>query len=247
MPSAQRRRTTVRRCRASEIPGRVSVRADSCAAAPVLPPAARPECDLRSLPSPSYSNGAPAASRCQRRLHPGIVNRRMLFRPHVRLPFPVQRAIAVGSEQGLQVQLPIPADLLQQVGASDRRLQRRQTQIGEQALQVFREIEEEAHHIFRLAAELRAQFRTLGGNSGGAGIEVALPRHVAAQRYQYRRAEGKFVGAQQRRDEHIARGGDASVHPQPHPAAQAVMPQHLLRFGQSQLPRIAGVLDAAKR
>ena len=114
-------------------------------------------------------------------------------------------------------------------------------------MQVLGEIEEEPHHVFRLAAELGAQVGTLGRDSRRAGIEVALTRHVATDRHQHCRAEGEFIRAQQRRHQYIARSRDAAIHPQTHPAPQAVEAQHLLGLGQAKLPRIAGVLDAAQR
>ena len=135
---------------------------------------------------------------------------------------------------------------MQQVGAPDGRLQRRQSQGSEQPLQVFGNIKEEADHVLRLAAELGPQVGTLRRNSRRTGVEMTLPRHVAAYRDQHRGAEGEFVGAEQRSHQNVARGGQTTVHPQPHAAAQTVVPQHLLRLCQAQLPRTAGVLDAAQ-
>ena len=101
--------------------------------------------------------------------------------------------------------------------------------------------------MLRLAAEFRPQLGLLRRDAGGAGVEVALPRHVAAEGDQHGSAEGVFIGAQQRRDQDIARRLQTAIGAQADAAAQAVAHQHLLRFGQAQLPGIAGILDAGKR
>ena len=109
------------------------------------------------------------------------------------------------------------------------------------------ELFEEADDVLRLAAELGAQLGLLRGDAGGTGVEVTLPRHVAAERDQHRGAEGVFVRAEHRGDEDVARGAQAAVAAQTHAAAQTIVQQHLLRFGEAELPRIAGVLDARER
>ena len=76
---------------------------------------------------------------------------------------------------------------------------------------------------------------------------MALAGHVAADRDQDRRAEAVLLGAEHRRDDHVLGRLDAAVGAQPHARAQAVHDQHLLRFGQTELPRAAGVLDRGER
>ena len=75
---------------------------------------------------------------------------------------------------------------------------------------------------------------------------MTLASHVAAQRNQHGGAKGKFIGAQQRGDEHITAGAQPTVAAQAHTAPQAVLHQHLLRFRKPNLPRVAGVLDAGQ-
>ena len=65
---------------------------------------------------------------------------------------------------------------------------------------------------------------------GRTGVEVTLSRHVAAQRHQHRRAKGKFVGAQEGGDQHIAAGPQTAIAAQAHAPPQTVLHQHLLRF-----------------
>ena len=92
-----------------------------------------------------------------------------------------------------------------------------------------------------------AQVLLLGGDAGRAGVEVALAGHVAADRDQHRRAEAELLGAEQRRDDHVLRRLEAAVGAQPDARAEAVHDQHLLRLGQTELPRAAGVLDRGER
>ena len=62
-----------------------------------------------------------------------------------------------------------------------------------------------------------------------------------------RRREAELFGAEHRGDHHVAAGLEAAVGLQHHAAAQVVHHQRLVRFGDAQLPRQAGVLDARER
>ena len=57
-------------------------------------------------------------------------------------------------------------------------------------------------HLGR-AGELGAQVLALRRDPRGAGVEVALARHVAADRDERRRAEAELLGAQHRRDQQV--------------------------------------------
>ena len=77
---------------------------------------------------------------------------------------------------------------------------------------------------------------------------MALAGHVAADRDQRRAVPKPNSSApEQRRDDDVAAGLEAAVGAQPDAAAQAVEDQHLLRLGQAELPRAAGVLDRRER
>ena len=92
-------------------------------------------------------------------------------------------------QQRLQVESRVPSDLFQQIGAAHGLRQRRQSKRGQQLPNLRRKLVKEAHHMLRLAAEFCAQFRPLRRDSGGAGIQMALPRHVAAQCDQHRQCQ----------------------------------------------------------
>ena len=94
---------------------------------------------------------------------------------------------------------------------------------------------------------LLAQALVLRGHAGGAVVEVADAQVLAAQRDHRRGAEAEDLGAEDGRLDHVQAGLQAAVGLQAHPAAQVVGAQHLLRFGQAQFPRRAGVFDASQR
>ena len=64
---------------------------------------------------------------------------------------------------------------------------------------------------------------------------------------QRRGGEAELLGAQQRRDDHVAAGLELAVDLHGDPVAQPVEQQRLLRLGQAQLPRRAGVLERVQR
>src|SRR5208337_3522980 len=159
----------------------------------------------------------------------------------------MQRAVANRGEHRPQIEFSIMANLFQEIGAADGRLERRQSKLCQQSLKIFGKVEEETHHVLWLAAEFGAQLWPLCSDASGTGVEVTLPRHVTANRNQDGGAESKLISAEQSGDQDIAPGQQPAVDPQSHTPAQAVVPQHLLGFAQAQLPGISRVLDAAQR
>ena len=76
----------------------------------------------------------------------------------------------------------------------------------------FRQRAEVGNNHFRLALKARAKLFILRGDAHRAGIQMALPRHHAANRQQRRRAKAKFVGSKNCRQNDITREFQASVH-----------------------------------
>ena len=76
---------------------------------------------------------------------------------------------------------------------------------------------------------------------------MALAGHVATDRDQDRGAEAEFLRPEQRRHDDVFRRLEAAVGAQADARAQAVHDQGLLRLGQTELPRAAGVLDRGQR
>ena len=88
------------------------------------------------------------------------------------------------------------------------------------------------------AGELRAQLRILRGDADRAGVEVALAHHDAAERDQRRRCEKPNSSAPSSAamtTSRPVRMPAVGLHDDA--AAQVVHDQHLLRFGEAELPR----------
>src|SRR5690242_6438466 len=101
--------------------------------------------------------------------------------------------------------------------------------------------------MFRLAAEFGAQLRALCRDAGGAGVEMTLARHVAAERHQRGSSKSELFCAKQRSNNYVAAGAQTAIDAHTNTAAQAVAHQRLLRFGEAELPGSSSVLDAAQR
>src|SRR5216684_1610191 len=76
---------------------------------------------------------------------------------------------------------------------------------------------------------------------------MALARHDAAGRDQRRRPESEFVGAEESGDDDVASGLEAAVYLQTDAIAQSGPRERLMRFGEAELPRRAGVPDRSER
>jgi hypothetical protein len=76
---------------------------------------------------------------------------------------------------------------------------------------------------------------------------VALAHHDAAHRHQRRSGESELLGAEQRRDGHVAAGLQLAVGLDTDAPAQVVHHQHLMGLGETELPRNAGMLDRTQR
>jgi hypothetical protein len=69
---------------------------------------------------------------------------------------------------------------------------------------LFRDPVEIRHYHLRFALEPRSKFLILRGDSDGTGVEMALPRHYAADCDQRRGTESKFIGSEKRGYDYIA-------------------------------------------
>ena len=126
---------------------------------------------------------------------------------------------------------------LQQLRAADGVVQGAAAQPREQAADILRDPREVRDHLFRCAAELGAQLGPLGGDPGGAGVQVTLPRHVAPDRDERRRAEAEALGAEQRGDHDVTARAQPTVHPHFDPVPEAVLDEDRLGLREPQLPR----------
>ena len=105
------------------------------------------------------------------------------------------------------------------------------------------ELEVVHDHLGQADEELGAQHVVLGGNTRGAVVQMADAQVLAAQCHHRRGAEAETFGADERGLDDIEAGLQAAVRLQPHAMPQLIGAQGLMRLGQAELPRRAGVLD----
>src|SRR5690606_19031613 len=93
---------------------------------------------------------------------------------------------------------------VEQVGTPDHLVEAAETQLRHELADLLGDEEEVVDDVFRLALELAAQDRVLGGHAHRAGVQVALAHHDATLDHQRRSREAELVGAQQGPDDDIA-------------------------------------------
>mmetsp|Transcript_51252 Transcript_51252/g.116742 ORF Transcript_51252/g.116742 Transcript_51252/m.116742 type:complete len:220 (-) Transcript_51252:3061-3720(-) len=84
----------------------------------------------------------------------------------------------------------------------------------------------------------------LGSDAHGAGVQVALPHHVATHGNQWSSGEPEELSAEQRSNNHIATVPQLAVGLQRHTPAQTVEHESLVGLGQAEFPRAPSVLDS---
>ena len=135
----------------------------------------------------------------------------------------------------------------QQLRAADDLIQTARAQDRELLTHGLGHPQHEAGDVLRQPAKPGSERRILRRDANGAGVLVAHAHQHTARRNQRRGAKPKELSAHQRGQEHIAPGLDLAVHLQLDPVAQAIGHEHLLRLGEAQLPRQAGVTNRAQR
>ena len=123
----------------------------------------------------------------------------------------------------------------------------RKPSCGEELAHLLGDELEEVDDELGLAGELLAQLGVLRGDADRAGVEVADAHHDAARHDERRGGEAELLGAEQRGDDDVAAGLQLAVGLHDDAVAQAVEQQRLLRLGQAELPRRAGVLERRER
>ena len=136
---------------------------------------------------------------------------------------------------------------VEHVDAADHLVDRAEAELGHDLAQLLGDEDHEVDDVLGLALELLAQPRVLRGDADRAGVQVADAHHDAARRDERRRGEAELLGAEQRRDGDVAAGLQLAVGLDADAAAQVVGDQDLLRLGEAELPRDAGVLDRGER
>ena len=149
-------------------------------------------------------------------------------------------------EQLREIERSVSRNLVQQVTSANRLGDRTQTELRQQLPHVLSKPQEIRDNVLRFASEFGAQFKTLSSNTRWTSIQMTLPRHVAAERYQGSRSKSELLRSQQSGDHNIPGSTQSTINPQANTAAETVAHQRLLRFSQSELPGRACMLDAAQ-
>ena len=139
------------------------------------------------------------------------------------------------------------AILVELVALADHLAEGAEAELRHDLAHFFGDEEEEVDDVLGLAGELGAQHRVLRRDADGAGVQVALAHHDAAGRDQRCGRKAELVGAEQRADDDVTSGPDAAVDLNGDASAQAVGDERLMRLGEADFPRRAGVLDRRQR
>ena len=123
----------------------------------------------------------------------------------------------------------------------------RKPELGHDLAHLLGDELEEVDDELRLAAEACPQLGVLGGHTDRARVEVADPHHDAARHDERRGGEAVLLGAEQRGDDDVAAGLHLAVGLHDDAVAQTVEQQRLLRLGEAEFPRTAGVLERRER
>jgi hypothetical protein len=122
-----------------------------------------------------------------------------------------------------------------------------ETELGHDLAQLLGHEEHEVDDVLGLALEALAQLGVLRRDADRTGVVVTDAHQDAAARHQRRSPEAELLGAEQRGDRDVAPGLELTVGLDANARAQAVGDQRLLRLGEPELPRRAGVLDRGQR
>ena len=76
---------------------------------------------------------------------------------------------------------------------------------------LFSHEEEKVYHVLRLPSKSFSQLRVLGCYSDGASIQVTFTHHDTARCHQRRGRKPKFIGTEQRPNNHITTRTQSAV------------------------------------
>ena len=172
--------------------------------------------------------------------------RRGVGRIAISLPCAPSRKSRVGARQDVREVERGAGILLEQLDPPDDLFDRPRAQPSQVIAHLLGDQEDVIDDMLGPPLELGAEILALGGDAGRAGVEVALPGHIAAERDEHARSESEFLCAEQRGDHDVAPAAQTAIGAQANALAQPVRHEHLLRLGETQLPWRAGVLDRRK-
>ncbi len=112
---------------------------------------------------------------------------------------------------------------------------------------ILRQVDQHALDGLGAAGVAGLELRVVGGDARGAGVLFADPRHHAAFGHQQQLPELEALGAEDGRRHQILAREQATVHPQFHLVAEAVLQQRPLGLHQAELPGQARVFHGTQR
>ena len=137
-------------------------------------------------------------------------------------------------------------DLGEEVGAADDFLERGVAEAGEDLADFFGDMEEEVDEHLGLAEVFGAEVFALCGDADGAGVEVALAGHFAAEGDERGGAEAVAFSAEQGGGDDVAAGVEAAVGAEHDASAEAVDDEGFVGLLDAEFPRCAGVFDGGE-
>ena len=136
---------------------------------------------------------------------------------------------------------------VERLDVTDHLGHRPEPELGHQLAHLLGDVLEEGLDELRPPAEPLAQHRVLGGDADRAGVQVADAHHDAARHDERGGGEAELLGAEQGGDHDVPTRLQLPVGLHDDAVAQSVEQQRLLRLGQAELPRPAGVLERRQR
>src|SRR5687768_14762384 len=144
---------------------------------------------------------------------------------------------------------PVLDDLahLEFVGAADHLLEGPEAHPGHVLPHLFGDEEEVVDNVLWRTGKALSELGVLRRDTHRARVEVAYAHHDAARGHARRRREGEALGPEERRPGDHAACLELAVSLQDHTPPQPVLDEHLLGFGDPQLPRQPCVLYGRER
>ena len=187
----------------------------------------------------AISMGMPDLDRAQSILDQALVEarrNRLLISLMTPAPFGSDQELAEAPGQRM-------IDRLEQVGPSDDLRQTAGAERGQVPADLLGQQPEQGDDVVGGPLNLARRSSCLGGDSHRAGVQMALAHHLATEGEQRKRPEPEALGTEQGGDHHIPTGPQPAVGLQGHMAAETVGDQHLVGFGETELPGGPGVFD----
>src|SRR5215204_1932704 len=136
---------------------------------------------------------------------------------------------------------------LEFVGAADHLLEGPEAHLRHVLPHLFGDEEEVVDGVLGRTGKTPSELGILGRDTHRARVQVAYAHHDAARGHERRRGESEILGPEERRHGDVAARLELAVRLQDHTPPQPVLDEHLLGFGDPELPRQSCVLYGRER